>query len=208
MAKTSTAPRRRTVTRAEVVAAARDILDAQGADGLTMASASARVGLTTMGVYRHVKNREDLVAGAVELVLEDISAGAPDDDLEWLDAVGAWMDSVRSCLLAHPWAATRLGSSDAGSNEAWTRAIAVLGAHLASSPLAPAAQARALTWTVRLTVGFLILEIGRPIARTAPPRRPRRRRADTLAGALAEMTDDDLWSDAIAQTRLFLTALT
>jgi AcrR family transcriptional regulator len=205
MARTSTAPRRRTVTRAEVVAAARDILDAQGAAGLTMASASARVGLTTMGVYRHVKNREDLVAGAVELVLEDISAGGPDDDLDWLDAVGAWMDSVRSCLLAHPWAATRLGSPDGGSNEAWTRAIAVLGAHLASSPLAPAAQARALTWTVRLTVGFLILEIGGPIARTAPPRR---RRADTLAGALAEMTDDDLWSDVIAQTRLFLTALT
>src|SRR3954463_9633857 len=58
--------RRRAVTRDEVIAAALHILDTEGLDGLTMANVAKRVGFTTMAVYRHVKNREDLIAGAVE----------------------------------------------------------------------------------------------------------------------------------------------
>ena len=111
---TSTEGRRRTVTRVEVVEAARDILDEDGIDGLTMATASGRVGLTTMGVYRHVKNRDDLVASAVALVLEDVAAATGDDRVDWLDGVTGWMDAIRTCLLAllgsSAWARRRAGA--------------------------------------------------------------------------------------------------
>src|SRR5690348_2472288 len=106
----STDGRRRTVTRLDVVGAARDILDRDGIDGLTMATVSARVGLTTMGAYRHVKNRDDLVASAVALVLQEVTVATADESDDSLDGVVAWMDAIRACLLAHPWAATRLGS--------------------------------------------------------------------------------------------------
>src|SRR4051794_18517332 len=167
-----------------------------------MATASGRVGLTTMGVYRHVKNRDDLVASAVALVLEDVAAATGDDRVDWLDGVTGWMDAIRTCLLAHPWAATRLGTSEGGSSDAWTEAMASLAEHLAAGGLSAEGQARALTWTVRLTVGFIILEIGGPIRRT-----PRRRGRGPVGDALAAMTDDDVWADVLEQTRTFLTSL-
>ncbi len=194
--------RRRTVTRREVVAEAVDILDRDGVDKLTMANVSARVGLTTMGVYRHVKNRDDLVTSAVGLILEDVATATVDDRVDWLDGVIGWMDAIRSCLLAHPWAATRLGTREGGSSDAWTNAMRSLARHLAASRLSADAQARALIWTVRLTVGYIILEIGGPIRRTS-----RSSGRLPVVDALAAMTDEEFWADLLAQTRSFLTSL-
>ncbi len=202
MEMTSTRDRRRTVTRLEVVAEAVNILDRDGVDKLTMANVSARVGLTTMGVYRHVKNRDDLVTSAVALILEEVATATADDRVDWFDGVMGWMNAIRACLLAHPWAATRLGTREGGSSDAWTDAMRSLARHLAAGDLSPDAQARAFTWTVRLTVGFIILEIGGPIRRT-----PGRSGRAPVADALAKMTDEDFWADLLAQTRSFLTSL-
>ena len=83
----------------------------------------ARVGLSTMGVYRHVKNRDDLVTSAVALILEEVATATADDRVDWFDGVMGWMNAIRACLLAHPWAATRLGTREGGSSDAWTDAM-------------------------------------------------------------------------------------
>ena len=71
MAYASTEPRR-TATRDDVLTAAREILDEGGIASLTMANVAGRVGFTTMAVYRHVRNREDLLEGVLDLVLREI----------------------------------------------------------------------------------------------------------------------------------------
>src|SRR6478609_9672960 len=142
--------RRRTVTRAEVIDAALEILDTEGRAGLTMANVASRVGFTTMAVYRHVKNREDLIAGAVEVVLREIVEGrreGDDGEPPWLDAVQGWMNDVRTALLSHPWAANELGTRQEGAGVPWSKTLQILGQHVQRSPLSPHDQARALAWT-------------------------------------------------------------
>lgn len=197
--------RRRTVTRDEVIAAARDILDEEGLPGLTMANVAARVGFTTMAVYRHVKNRDDLIAGTVELVLGEIRHEEA-ADVDWLDGVEAWMHDVRGCLLRHPWAATQLGSREGGSSVPWANALQILGRHITGSGMSARDQARAFAWITRLTIGVLIIEIGAPLRRDRE-RRSRRRADSGLGEALSSLHDDDLWSDAVAQTRSFLASM-
>ena len=86
---------RRTANRDDVLAAARDILDEEGIDALTMANVASRVGFTTMAVYRHVRNRDDLLEGVVDLVLQEIADHA-DRDADWLRGVEQWMRDVRT----------------------------------------------------------------------------------------------------------------
>jgi AcrR family transcriptional regulator len=192
---------RHTVTRLEVVKAAREILDVDGFDGLTMAHVARRVGFSTMAVYRHVESRDELIAAAMEMVLADIQ---PDvDGSEWLAGVIAWMNDVRRCLLSHPWAATQLGTRHGGASAPWQRVVDVLASYLHHSPLTPHDQARALVWTSRLTIGTLILEIGSPMA---GPRR-RRKAGGSLTTELASLRDDDLWRDVVDQTESFLSSI-
>jgi len=195
--------RRRTVNRDQVTAVALEILDTEGLDGLTMAAVAKRVGFSTMAVYRHVKNRDDLIASAVEAVLGDIARDGDDGEASWLDALQHWMDDVRAALLAHPWAAMQLGTRQGGSGVPWTKTVQVLAHHVARSGLSAHDQARALVWTTRLTVGVLILELSSPLR---DERRPRGTRS-ALVAELATLSDDDLWADAVAQTRSYLAAM-
>jgi AcrR family transcriptional regulator len=177
---------RRTVTRDDVLAAARQILDDEGLGALTMANVAARVGFTTMAVYRHVRNRDDLLEGVLDLVLHEI-ADHSDPDAPWLDGVERWMRDVRAHLVAHPWAATNLGSRTE-MTAAWTATLRVLHAHLARSGLSTRGRTRAATWVSRVTVGILIQEVGAPIR-------------------VRGVTDDSLFDDVVTQTREYLEGL-
>jgi AcrR family transcriptional regulator len=184
MAHTSAEPRR-TATRDDVLTAAREILDEGGIASLTMANVANRVGFTTMAVYRHVRNREDLLEGVLELVLREIGHAEPGTD--WLEAVERWMRDVRSHLVAHPWAATMLGTSTT-MTAAWTATVRVLRDHLERSPLSARARARAIVWVTRVTMGIVIQEVGAPI------------RARGVSA-------DSFFDDIVVQTRNYVTTL-
>ena len=180
-------PRRRTATRADVLTAAREILDEEGMGSLTMANVARHVGFTTMAVYRHVNNREDLIEGVLDLVLHEI-VDHSDPDAPWLDGVERWMRDVRAHLVAHPWAATNLGSRTE-MTAAWTATIGALTSSLARSGLSTRGRTRATTWVTRLTVGTVIQEVGAPIR-------------------VRGVTDDSFFDDVVDQTRRYLGQLT
>ena len=186
MARRAIEEPRRTATRDDVLAAAREILDEEGMGALTMANVAARVGFTTMAVYRHVRNRDDLLEGVLDLVLHEISDHS-DPDAPWLDGVERWMRDVRAHLVAHPWAATSLGSRTE-MTAAWTATVQVLTAHLARSGLSARSRTRAATWVTRLTVGIVIQEVGAPIRTRG-------------------VSDDSLFDDVVTQTRAYLHGL-
>jgi AcrR family transcriptional regulator len=176
---------RRTATRDDVLTAAREILDEGGVGALTMANVASRVGFTTMAVYRHVRNREDLLEGVLDLVLGEI--GHADPRADWLDGVERWMRDVRAHLVAHPWAATMLGTSTT-MTAAWTSTVGVLKDHLTRSSLSARARARAIVWVTRVTMGIVIQEVGAPIRSRG-------------------VTNDSFFDDIVVQTRGYLTKL-
>jgi AcrR family transcriptional regulator len=186
MAPELSAGSRRTATRADVLTAARGILDEEGIGSLTMANVANRVGFTTMAVYRHVRNREDMLEGVLDLVLHEIADNS-DPDASWLDGVESWMREVRSHLVAHPWAATMLGTSTT-MTAAWTSTVSVLGSHLSRSGLSRRGRARAGVWVARVTMGIVLQEVGAPI-------RSR------------DITNDAFFDDIVAQTRRYLGGL-
>ncbi len=92
---------RRRVTSDEVVAAAIDIIDRRGVDSLTIRAVADACGLSPMGVYRHVRDKDDLLDRIVDAVVTPA--------LEALDANGSWdqqlielFTAARRANLEHP----------------------------------------------------------------------------------------------------------
>lgn len=92
-------PRRR-ATREDIVAAAVAIADCEGVGALTIRAVAAACGLSPMGIYRHVRDKDDLLDRVVDAVAVEIAA---------VEATGAWRKKVvalcggcRRVLLDHP----------------------------------------------------------------------------------------------------------
>jgi AcrR family transcriptional regulator len=194
---------RQTVSRDDVVHAAFEILDEQGLDALTMANVAERVGFTTMAVYRHVNGREDLIDAAVGKALAPLTH-QPTGEAEWLDGVVGWMNALRSCLRAHPWAITLLGSRK-GAGPALQQANEILCGYLQRSPLSRRDRGRAVAWTGRVTIGILIEELAIPVGDSLPAGLQLDVGSDPDQPLIID--DDVLFADAIEQTRRFLSRL-
>jgi AcrR family transcriptional regulator len=101
--QTDPAPsRRRTpLDRARVLDAALELIDRDGLDQLTMRRLAAGLDVEAMSLYRHVENKDDLLAGLADLLWAEIAAEAsPDDDWSaWLRTFGC---AVRDAVLRHP----------------------------------------------------------------------------------------------------------
>jgi AcrR family transcriptional regulator len=79
------------VTRDEIVDAAVGLLFAAPDEPLTMAKVAAEVGLSPMALYRHVKDRDELMDEVVGRVLMERNAAIPRD--------GSWQDQLRAWVL-------------------------------------------------------------------------------------------------------------
>jgi AcrR family transcriptional regulator len=89
------------VTTDDVVAAAIDIVDRDGVDALTIRRVAEACGLSPMGIYRHVRDKDDLLNRVVDAV---VGPGLQD-----LQATGSWDQQVadlfrylRRLFLDHP----------------------------------------------------------------------------------------------------------
>lgn len=101
------APRGRTgrpprTSRAQILAAARQILERDGWEKLTIRRLAAEIGVGAMTLYHHVRDREDLL---VQLI-NDIADQAPFPDLpsKPRDRIVAAAAAIHDGLAAHPWA--------------------------------------------------------------------------------------------------------
>jgi AcrR family transcriptional regulator len=97
--KGRTERRRRPLDQAQVVRAALALLDEVGLDELTMRRLAGRLGVKAASLYRHVRNKDELLA----LLGDEISSEIP-----FARTTGSWRDqltemawNVRRGLLAH-----------------------------------------------------------------------------------------------------------
>jgi AcrR family transcriptional regulator len=90
------------LSRERVLLAALRLADAEGLEALSMRNLAQELGVKAMSLYNHVKNKDDLIDGIVDIVVGEIEV--PDFKLDWKTAMRRRAISAHEVLLRHPWA--------------------------------------------------------------------------------------------------------
>ena len=100
---TPTTTPRSPLTRERVLEAAIDLADQAGIDALSMRKLGGTLGVEGMALYRHVRDKDDLLDGMVDTVMGEVPA--PDVDAgDWKTAMRELAVGARAVMLRHPWA--------------------------------------------------------------------------------------------------------
>ncbi len=91
-------------TKIKIAAVAREILEAEGAEAVSMRRIASAIGLSPMALYRHYANREDLLTAVAEETFVEAAAelrarAMPDDMREALREI---TDAMLDFALARP----------------------------------------------------------------------------------------------------------
>jgi AcrR family transcriptional regulator len=95
-------PARAPLTRARILQAALDLADERGLNAVTMRAVAERLGVTPMALYAHVRDKEGLLDGLVERVLDEVPT--PDLSLPWQKRLEALARTVNDVANSHPQA--------------------------------------------------------------------------------------------------------
>jgi AcrR family transcriptional regulator len=90
-----------TLSRAQVLAEALDLVDAEGLEALTMRRLAQRLGRDPMTLYRYAENHAALLDGVAERVLEQLVI---DTGPDWRQALRQTAHDFRELALRHPHA--------------------------------------------------------------------------------------------------------
>ena len=85
-----------------IVVAAMHLADAEGLEAVSMARVAAELGFTTMSLYRHVANKDELL----QLMWNASAEGAEELELSgegWRERLRDWAGVQRRMLDLHPW---------------------------------------------------------------------------------------------------------
>ena len=104
---TATRPRL-PLSRDRILRAALALADEGGIDALTMRKLGQVLGFEAMSLYNHVANKDDVLDGILDLVLDESEPPSPAGD--WHTAIRNSAISVHQGLTRHPWACPLLMS--------------------------------------------------------------------------------------------------
>jgi AcrR family transcriptional regulator len=94
--------RRTPLTRERVLQAAVDLADRGGIESLSMRKLGQELGVDAMALYRHVRNKDDILDGIIERLVGEIDTSHPGED--WKPALRDQAMTARRLMLRHPWA--------------------------------------------------------------------------------------------------------
>lgn len=94
--------RAKPLSRERVVAAAIELADAVGLEGLTMRRLATELGVEAMTIYYHVPNKDAILDALVERVIAEIEL--PERGTEWRPALRSLALSAYEVLGRHRWA--------------------------------------------------------------------------------------------------------
>ncbi len=96
------------LSRERVLRAAIHLADEGGIDALSMRKLAQELGVKAMSLYNHVADKNDILAGIVDIVIGEIDV--PDLSIDWKTALRRRANSAHEVLLRHPWAAIEIMS--------------------------------------------------------------------------------------------------
>jgi len=89
------------LTKERVLRAAVELADRRGIGALTMRRLGSALGVEAMSLYKHVANKEAILAGMVDMVVGEIAI--PDEGEDWRTAMWRRAASAREVLGRHSW---------------------------------------------------------------------------------------------------------
>lgn len=90
----------RPLTRETVIAAALEVVDRDGLEGLSLRKVAALLGVGTMSLYTHVVGKSDLLDGLIACAVAEVVPGDPAD--AWQERVRRLCSGVFSTFDRHP----------------------------------------------------------------------------------------------------------
>jgi AcrR family transcriptional regulator len=94
--------RRAPLTKESVLRAAVGLADRGGIDSLSMRKLGQELGVDAMALYRHVRNKDEILDGIADVIVEEIAL--PDSNGDWKNALRQQVMAARQVMLHHPWA--------------------------------------------------------------------------------------------------------
>src|SRR3954471_20858958 len=94
------------LSRDRILQAALELVDEHGIDALTMRRLGQELGFEAMSLYNHVANKDDVIDGMLDLVLDEGDLPAAGGD--WEASIRESAVSVHASLRRHPWAAAEV----------------------------------------------------------------------------------------------------
>ncbi len=101
-------PQRSPLSRERILETAIALADEAGLEALSMRKLASALDVKAMSLYNHVANRDDLLDGMVDAIVNNIAVPAIGPD--WQAAMRQRASSAHSVLLQHPWATMPLVS--------------------------------------------------------------------------------------------------
>jgi AcrR family transcriptional regulator len=98
------------LNRDRILVAAVDIADERGVGAVTMRELASRLGVEAMSLYNHVANKDDILDGMVDKVVEQFDL--PQDAENWREAMRRRAVSAHEVFGLHPWAPMLLDSRE------------------------------------------------------------------------------------------------
>jgi len=96
------ATKRAPLTKDVIFTTALAIIDAGGMEALSMRRLAHDLGIEAMSLYHHVRDKQALLAGVVELSLRMQAPAAPRAGAKWQDVATGAVLAFRRTLVAHP----------------------------------------------------------------------------------------------------------
>ena len=100
--------RRVPLSKDVVLRAAIALVDQDGIESLSMRKLGQALRVEAMSLYNHVANKDDILDGIADQVLNEIALPAAGGD--WAAAIWTCATSAHTALAAHPWACTLIMS--------------------------------------------------------------------------------------------------
>jgi AcrR family transcriptional regulator len=94
------------LSRERVLRAAIDVADRGGLDSLTMRRLAQELGVEAMSLYYHVANKEEVLDGMADSLIEEINAKVAglEEEGDWKRDLRERILTARRIFLQHPWA--------------------------------------------------------------------------------------------------------
>ena len=99
------------LSQAQIVAAALQLLDAEGIGALSMRNLGSRLNAGAASMYTHVANKDELIELVVDAVYGEIEVPDAGRAGPWREVATGCAHSLRSTLLRHPWIVSVLGEA-------------------------------------------------------------------------------------------------
>ena len=147
------------LSRDGVLRAAMRIADEGGLEAVTMQRIGEQVGAEAMSLYRHVRNKDDVLDGIVDLVFDEIEV--PLAQADWRTAMRERANSARAVLRRHPWAIGLMESRSVPGPANMRHHDAVLGV-LARAGFSSEMAVHAYNLLDSFIYGFALQERGMP----------------------------------------------